>query len=99
VVIEIVDMSSAEELIELLPETEGFPTGTGIKVIRGKTLAKTPTWLKAILLVEVRGKPQIRLYGWQNIEGEYKVRQKFNISHGYSADLAEVLMAFYTSQV
>lgn len=89
-------MSFADELEELLPETEGFPTGKGIEVIRGKTLAKTPTWLKAILLIQSRGKEQIRLYGWQKIEGEYKVRQKFNISHGYSADVAEVLMAFYT---
>jgi len=89
-------MSSAEELKELLPETEGFPTGKGIKVIRGKTLTKTPSWLKAILLVENRGKEQVRLYGWQLVDGTYKVRQKFNISHGYSADIAEILMAFYT---
>ena len=92
-------MSSAEELKELLPETEGFPTGQGIKVLRGKTLTKTPQWLKAIVLTESRGKEQIRLYGWQKIEGEYKVRQKFNISHGYSDKVAEILMAFYTSQV
>ncbi|MHA2501344.1 MAG: hypothetical protein ACXAE3_00535 [Candidatus Kariarchaeaceae archaeon] len=90
-------MSFADELKELLPETEGFPTGDGVKLIRGKTLTKTPQWLKAILLVDTGGKEQIRLYGWQLIKGEYKVRQKFNISHGYSAEVAEILMAFYTA--
>ncbi|MCY3414676.1 MAG: hypothetical protein INQ03_23705 [Candidatus Heimdallarchaeota archaeon] len=80
---------------ELLPETEGFPTGDGITPIRGKTLVKTGSWLKAILLVETGNKKQIRLYGWQkNKEGEWKLRQKFNISKGYSIKLAEVLIAF-----
>ncbi len=80
---------------EMLPETEGFPTGSGIKIIRGKTLAKTGSWLKAVLLVQSGDKKQIRLYGWQkNKEGEYKVRQKFNISKGYSVRLAEILIAF-----
>lgn len=96
-------MSSAEELKELMPETEGFPTGKGIRVIRGKTLTKTPTWLKAALLVETGSgknkKKQLRFYGWQKIEGEYKVRQKFNISHGYSAEVAEIVMAFYTMEI
>ena len=63
-------MSSEDELIEMLPETEGFPTGDGIKVIRGKTLTKTPKWLKAILLIETRGKSQIRLYGYRTFTTE-----------------------------
>lgn len=84
-----------EQIEDLLPETEGFPTGTGIKIIRGKTLAKTGTWLKAVILVETQNKKQIRLYGWQkNKDGEYKLRQKFNISKGYSIKLAEILIAF-----
>jgi hypothetical protein len=83
---------------DLLPQTEEkFPVGSGIKIIRGKTLAKTGQWLKAILLVEVGDKKQLRMYGWQkNKEGEYKLRQKFNISKGYSADVAEILMAFHS---
>ena len=86
------------ELEELLPETEGFPTGEGIKIIRGKTLVKTGSWLKAILLVEVSDKKQIRLYGWQkNKAGEWKLRQKFNISKGYSETLASILVAFHSS--
>ena len=40
-------MKSTSNLEELLPQTEGFPVGEGIKVIRGKTLAKTSQWLKA----------------------------------------------------
>lgn len=86
------------ELEELLPETEGFPTGEGIKIIRGKTLVKTGSWLKAILLVEVSDKKQIRLYGWQkNKADEWKLRQKFNISKGYSETLASILVAFHSS--
>lgn len=83
---------------DLLPQTEEiFPVGDGIKIIRGKTLAKTGQWLKAILLVEVGDKKQLRMYGWQkNKEGDYKLRQKFNISKGYSADVAEILMAFHS---
>ena len=84
------------DIDELLTETEGFPaTGTGITIIRGKTLAKTGSWHKAVVLVETSGKKQIRLYGWQkNKEGEWKLRQKFNISKGYSVNLAEILIAF-----
>lgn len=94
-------MSAEKELEKLLPETDpkAFPTGTGIKVIRGKVLAKTPTWLKAIVLVESQGKKQLRFYGWQKKNEEYKVRQKFNVSHGYSADIAEIMMAFYSMEV
>ncbi|MHA2297580.1 MAG: hypothetical protein ACXAEU_04115 [Candidatus Hodarchaeales archaeon] len=88
-------MSSSVDLEKLLPDTEGFPVGTGIKIIRGKVLAKTSTWLKAVTLVETGGKRQIRLYGWQkDKEGNYKVRQKFNISRGYSSSLARILKAF-----
>ena len=83
------------ELKSLLPETEGFPVGSGLKVLRGKTLTKTTSWWKAVVLVETSGKKQVRLYGWQkNKEGVYKVRQKFNISRGYSTRLARVLKAF-----
>ena len=40
-------------LEELLPEgPENFPVGKGVTVLRGKTLAKTGQWLKAILLTE-----------------------------------------------
>ncbi|MHA1167033.1 MAG: hypothetical protein ACTSP4_02930 [Candidatus Hodarchaeales archaeon] len=85
----------SEELKSLLPETEGFPVGSGLKVLRGRTLTKTTSWWKAVVLIETAGKKQIRLYGWQkDKEGNYKVRQKFNISRGYSTKLARVLKAF-----
>ncbi len=83
------------DINSLLTETEGFPLGEGIKVIGGKTLAKTGSWLKAIILVEVGEKKQLRFYGWQkNKEGIYKVRQKFNVSKGYAAKVGEIMFAF-----
>jgi hypothetical protein len=85
----------SEDINSLLPDTEGFPVGEGIKVIRGKTLAKTGSWLKALLLVNVGDKKQLRFYGWQkDKEGNYKVRQKFNVSKGYAATVGEIMLAF-----
>lgn len=79
----------ASRLSELLPEPpSNFPTGEGIKVLRGRTLTKFGDWHKAILLIEIDGVKKLRLYGWQKRNGKYKVRQKFNISVGY----AEIIM-------
>jgi hypothetical protein len=87
---------SSDELLKLLTDNpEEFPVSSSIKVIAAKRLAKTATWLKAVCLVETGGKHQIRLYGWQkNKEGVWKVRQKFNISQGYSGKIALIFQAF-----
>lgn len=91
----------------LLPEyeilkqllTEGgsiFPAK--VDVICGRTLAKTKTWWKAILLVKLRNnKYQLRLYGWQwnSKKKEYSQRQKFNLSASkYLVDIVFFLQAF-----
>jgi len=90
-------MVSIEKLLN--EEPASFPTGAAVKVLRGRTMAKTATWFKAILLVDVGNKHQLRLYGWQkNKEGVWKVRQKFNISKGYSMRLSEILDAFAASE-
>ncbi|MHA1214287.1 MAG: hypothetical protein ACTSPG_03260 [Candidatus Hodarchaeales archaeon] len=83
-------------LLDLLDDNpEEFPVSSTLKVLAAKKLAKTSSWLKAICLVETGGKQQIRLYGWQkNKEGQWKVRQKFNISKGYSAKIADIFKAF-----
>lgn len=90
--------SLAEEdvLKDLLPDgPEKFPVGEGVKVLRGRTLTQMGDWHKAIVLIDNRGKKQIRLYGWQrNKQGEYKVRQKFNISPGYAKIIKDVLDTF-----
>ncbi|MFX0123262.1 MAG: hypothetical protein ACFFAE_06450 [Candidatus Hodarchaeota archaeon] len=80
----------------LTDDIEEFPVSKTIKVVAGKRLAKTASWLKAIVLVETGGgKHQIRLYGWQkNKAGEWKVRQKFNISQGYAEKLSQICLAF-----
>ena len=75
---------------------EEFPVSKTLKLVAAKRLAKTSSWLKAICLIELAGgKHQIRLYGWQkNKAGEWKVRQKFNCSQGYSGKLSTIFQAF-----
>ena len=84
------------DIMELLnDDTSEFPVSKTIKVLAGKRLAKTSSWLKAIVLVETGNKKQLRLYGWQkNKEGVWKVRQKFNISKGYSQKLSTIFSSF-----
>ncbi len=74
---------------------ESFPKRSELKIIRGKTLTKTPSWHKAIVLVELAKSQQLRLVGWQrNKEGKWRMRQKFNIAKGYAFIIAEVLEAY-----
>ncbi len=83
-------------LVELLDEPgDRFPQRSNLKILRGKTLTKTPTWIKAVVLVEVEGKPQLRLCGWQRKkEGEWRLSQKFNISRAYAIKISEILEAY-----
>ena len=94
-------MNQFKILKSLLPEDgRKFPIGEGICAIRGKTLAKTKQWWKAILLIKTTfgdyERYQLRLYGWQkNKEGVYKVRQKFNVSISpYISDIISILQIF-----
>lgn len=74
---------------------ETFPRRSDLKILRGKTLTKTPSWHKAIILVQLAKRRQLRLVGWQlNKEGEWRMRQKFNISRGYALNIAEVCEAY-----
>ena len=94
----IVRLKRLDELLSDV-QTMDIPVGKDIVVLKGKMLSKTPTWLKMILLVQIGSKKQLRLYAWQkNKFGQYKVRQKFNISKGYSIKLSEILMAFSTEE-
>jgi hypothetical protein len=83
-------------LTELLDEAgDGFPQRSNLKILCGKTLAKTPTWIKAVVLVEVAGKPQLRLCGWQRRkDGEWRLAQKFNVARAYAIKVAEILEAY-----
>ena len=64
-------------------------------MLAGKTLTRTQSWHKAIVLVSVGNKKQLRLFGWRkNKDGEWRVGQKFNISKGYAAKISEILDAF-----
>ena len=74
---------------------ESFPKRSELKILRGKTLTKTPSWHKAIVLVELKKGQQLRLVGWQrNKEGEWRMRQKFNIAKGYALEIAETCEAY-----
>jgi hypothetical protein len=83
-------------LSTLLDESgDSFPRRSDLKIIRGKTLTKTPNWHKAIVLVERAKGRQLRMVGWQlNKEGEWRMRQKFNISKGYALTVAQVCEAY-----
>jgi len=87
-----------KSLTELLDEPgDAFPRRSSIKIVCGKTLVKTSKWHKAVVLAEVDNKRQLRLCGWQETtDGEWRFRQKFNISKGYAARLSEILDAFAT---
>ena len=89
-------LAEEELLKDLMPESpERFPVGEGVNVIRGRTLTQMGDWHKAIVLIDTRGKKQVRLYGWhKNKQGEYKVRQKFNISPGYANIIKDILDEF-----
>lgn len=83
-------------LSELLNEPgDAFPKRSELRILCGKTLTKTPTWIKAVVLVEVAGKPQLRLCGWRRQkEGEWRLSQKFNIARAYATKVAEILEAY-----
>jgi len=70
-----------------------------VEVVCGKTLSFTKDWWKAIVLVKIKiggkDKYQLRLYGWHLKNGEYKTRQKFNISSvNYAGEILNSLQIF-----
>jgi len=88
-------------LVSLLPEDKAtFPVRehADLEAIRGKTLTKLGAWLKAAVLTRSRDKVQLRLYGWQKIQGIMKARQKFNISYGSAKKLIPILQAFVAAE-
>lgn len=74
---------------------KAFPSRSELKIIRGKTLTKTPSWHKAIVLIEQESGRRLRLVGWQrNKEGDWRIRQKFNIAKGYALEIAAACEAY-----
>lgn len=95
------DVELLKPLKTLLPETDFPSLGEGLTVLCGKTLSRNNLWWKACLFVIDRnGKEQLRLYGWQKtrhgalIEGEYKLKQRFNVSKKFANILFEINAAF-----
>ena len=63
----------AEEQTEKLPISEFY------KVIEYVTIFKSEKWWEAIVAFESFGKRSIGLYLWQNRDGAWKRKHKFNI--------------------
>jgi hypothetical protein len=90
----------SDQLRNLLDQAgDKFPRRSELKIVCGKVLARTGTWLKAAVLVRVGDTDQLRLCGWQlNQEGEWRLRQKFNISKSYAAKVSLILDTFATEE-
>ena len=93
-------------LLKQLLNEEGKTFPPKLEVVCGKTLVKTGTWWKAILLVKVKygekEKYQLRLYGWQwsKKDNRYKNRQKFNISPArYLGEVISALQVFMQESI
>lgn len=97
-------MSEERLILEKILRTAGntFPvreTST-LKPVCGLSLSKGKKWWKAIVLVRITtssgDKYQLRLYAWaKNNNGEWKLRQKFNISKArYVSNIVDVLTLF-----
>jgi len=97
------------ELIEKILESPGnfFPIRrtSSLEPVCGYSLSKGKKWWKAVVLVKILTtsgeKYQLRLYAWQkNNEGEWKLRQKFNISQAkYISKIVDVLTLFAPLQI
>lgn len=78
----------------------GYPVDKSIEVIASKSLYKGASYWKALLLVRLgyggsEPKTQLRLYGWELKNGEWKQKQKFNVSRaGYVYDLIDAFGLF-----
>lgn len=94
-------MSGLEDIHGFFDEPpSSFPVSSheGLEVFGGKTLHKGAWWIAMVLVKSRYGsaeKYQIRLYKWQKYEGEWKQRQKYNISEAdYVGDIVAALALF-----
>jgi len=60
-------------------QTEPLPLSTFYKVIDHVTIFKSEKWWEAIVIIESFGRRSIAMYLWQNRNGQWKRKHKFQI--------------------
>lgn len=83
------------EVRALFPEPPStFPVNKWKKtrLVAGKTLVRTSTWHKAVLLTEGSSGVQLRFYGWvKKRDGGWKAQQWYTLSLGSIERVLELL--------
>ena len=62
-----------------MSETEKLPLWESYKVIDYVTIFKSEKWWEAIVLIEAFGRRSIAMYLWQNRNGVWKRKHKFQL--------------------
>jgi len=60
-------------------QTEPLPLSSFYKVIDHVTIFKSEKWWEAIVIIESFGRRSIAMYLWQNRDGKWKRKHKFQI--------------------
>jgi len=60
-------------------QTEQLPLSSFYKIIDHVTIFKSEKWWEAIVLIESYGRRSIAMYLWQNRNGTWKRKHKFQI--------------------
>jgi hypothetical protein len=60
-------------------QSEQLPLSSFYKVMDSVTIFKSEKWWEAIVIIESFGKRSIAMYLWQNRDGKWKRKHKFQI--------------------
>jgi len=60
-------------------QTESLPLSSFYKVIDYVTIFRSEKWWEAIVIIESFGRRSIAMYLWQNRDGKWKRKHKFQI--------------------
>jgi hypothetical protein len=64
---------------EQTEQTELLPLSSFYKVVDSITIFKSKKWWEAIVIIESYGRRSIAMYLWQNANGKWKRKHKFQI--------------------
>ncbi|OYT55764.1 MAG: hypothetical protein B6U77_01005 [Candidatus Hecatellales archaeon ex4484_218] len=67
-----------EAVIEEVKEAI-YPVAEGVKVVKGETIYKTPTWWMAVLLTERFKRREVAVYRWKKKGEKWSRKQKLSI--------------------
>jgi len=71
--------SKPAEQTEQTQQTAQLPLSSFYKVIDSVTIFKSEKWWEAIVIIESFGRRSIAMYLWQNRDGKWKRKHKFQI--------------------